>query len=70
MYVLLEFWQKIMAIPIMNPLSWFMISGITNNLLIMKCTYYKIIKNFVCESITKEILKHYYNSMYVVLMHW
>ena len=25
MYVLLEFWQKIMAIPIMNPLSWFMI---------------------------------------------
>jgi len=24
-YVLLEFWQKIMAIPIMNPLSWFMI---------------------------------------------
>ena len=24
MYVLLEFWQKIMAIPIMNPLSWFM----------------------------------------------
>ena len=26
MYALLEFWQKkIMAIPIMNPLSWFMI---------------------------------------------
>ena len=25
MYVLLEFWQKIMAIPIMNPLLWFMI---------------------------------------------
>ena len=25
MYVLLEFWQKIMAIPIMNPLSCFMI---------------------------------------------
>ena len=25
MYVLLEFWQKIMAILIMNPLSWFMI---------------------------------------------
>ena len=25
MYVLLKFWQKIMAIPIMNPLSWFMI---------------------------------------------
>jgi len=24
-YVLLEFWQKIKAIPIMNPLSWFMI---------------------------------------------
>ena len=24
MYVLLEFLQKIMAIPIMNPLSWFM----------------------------------------------
>jgi len=24
-YVLLEFWQKIMVIPIMNPLSWFMI---------------------------------------------
>ena len=29
MYVLLEFWQKIMAIPIMNPLSWFMISFVT-----------------------------------------
>ena len=28
MYVLLEFWQKIMAIPIMNPLSWFMIYGL------------------------------------------
>jgi len=27
-------------------------------------------KNFVCESIAKEILKHYYNSMYVVLMQW
>ena len=27
MYVLLEFWQKIMAIPIMNPLSWFMIQN-------------------------------------------
>ena len=26
MYVLLEFWQKIMAIPIMNPLSWFVIT--------------------------------------------
>ena len=25
MYVLLEFWQKTIAIPIMNPLSWFMI---------------------------------------------
>ena len=24
-YVLLEFWQKIMAIPFMNPLLWFMI---------------------------------------------
>ena len=24
MYVLLEFWQKTIAIPIMNPLSWFM----------------------------------------------
>ena len=29
MYVLLELWQKIMAIPIMNPLSWFMIFKIT-----------------------------------------
>ena len=28
MYVLLEFWQKIMAIPIMSPLSWFMISNV------------------------------------------
>ena len=27
MYVLLGFWQKIMAIPIMNPLSWFMIKS-------------------------------------------
>ena len=26
MNVLLEFWQKIMVIPIMNPLSWFMIN--------------------------------------------
>ena len=26
MYVLLELWQKIMAIPIMNPLLWFMIT--------------------------------------------
>jgi len=25
-YVLLEFWQK-MVIPIMNPLSWFVITG-------------------------------------------
>ena len=25
MYVQLEFWQKIIVIPIMNPLSWFMI---------------------------------------------
>jgi len=24
-YVLLKFWQKKMAIPNMNPLSWFMI---------------------------------------------
>ena len=27
MYVLLEFWQKIIAIPIMNPLSWFVIES-------------------------------------------
>ena len=32
MYVLLEFWQKIMAIPIMNPLSWFMIEMVVNKI--------------------------------------
>jgi len=26
-YVLLEFWLKIITIPIMNPLLWFMIEG-------------------------------------------
>ena len=33
MCVLLEFWQKTWAIPIMNPLSWFMIitSGIPDH---------------------------------------
>jgi len=25
LYVLLQFWQKIMAIPVVNPLLWFMI---------------------------------------------
>ena len=25
LYILLEFWQKIMVIPVMNPLLWFMI---------------------------------------------
>ena len=25
LYVLLQFWQKIMVIPVMNPLLWFMI---------------------------------------------
>ena len=34
MYVLLEFWQKIMAIPIMNPLSWFMIKQVHRKVLI------------------------------------
>ena len=29
MYILLQFWQIIMAIPNMNPLSWFMIRIIT-----------------------------------------
>ena len=32
MYVLLEFWQKIIAIPIMNPLSWFMMSFLINQI--------------------------------------
>ena len=39
--------------------------GITSNLQIMKLIKYKIIKNSVCESITKEILKHHCDSMYV-----
>ena len=39
MYVLLEFWQKIMAIPIMNPLSWFMIGEVLRTLRKMSPMY-------------------------------
>ena len=33
MYVLLDFWQKIMAIPIMSPLSWFISVRHWNNMI-------------------------------------
>ena len=43
MYVLLEFWQKIMVIPIMNPLSWFMIVT-SHSLLLAEQAHYNVNK--------------------------
>ena len=59
MYVLLEFWQKIMAIPIMNPLSWFTINYLNtphgNEVL-------EVFYIFTAK------LYHYHNKIYLLLI--
>ena len=47
MYVLLEFWQKIMAIPIMNPLSWFMTTIVVHDKSQHNIVHYYATHNFI-----------------------
>jgi len=60
-YVLLEFWQKIMAIPIMNPLSWFMIAS-QCHCIIIPCAIH--LKNMILTIAAFQVLSnisHYDN---------
>ena len=55
MYVLLEFWQKIMAIPIMNPPSWFMVLG--------ECMF-TLLYSIVCTCMTQLRCKVTFNCIW------